>query len=369
MTQERKSKRCTDLFEIETIIDCLCIKPSKIEEKFAFGLFFNSVEDRSMEYRKLFNEKAIKYSKLVNFDPGKDGVGRKKKEENLCKNKEYLASISEYCDEPLNLPCIFDYEDNISRIISSIPQELFKVGANFFVDISGAPLIYTVALLRYFQRVFPSPTLYLLNVSGDYVNKKDGKPQFSSGKDKNTYVPGFYGETDHSLPFLYVFLLGYEGERSYNILKTDDPSFIDVIIAHPGYEGDNHHKSIKYNKDFLKETQYIDELKEVPENSSVDCIQTYGDFIYREIPGKEIYHIPVEKIDQVCDTILSIYENNKDKAEIRLVPLGTKSHAIGAGLAGLIESKISIMYQTPKAYSMDNVKAGEKMWVYKIKSL
>lgn len=356
-----KSRTYRDTFELETH-EFKCSEVQEIDESFSFGLFFNSTEERAMEYRNLLADKSIEYSLLVDFKaPDENPEEVELKRQNFMLNKEHLLSRSSQFKE-LVLDNIFDYQENLNTIVSSIPRKLFTTDAKFFIDISGTPLIYTVALLRFFKLSFPSPVLYLLNVSGDYDNQEKGQPQFTRGVRENIFIPGYFGDANHASPYLYIFLLGYEGERSYNIFRENDPYLLEVFIPNPGYEEGNHLRTIRYNKDFLKETEYIVELC----NESDDGTNS---FKYAETKGKSMFHIPVEDIGCVCDTILKIFEDNKNEARIRLVPLGPKPHAIGAGLAGLIEDKISIMYQAPIAYSMNKVKAGEKMWVHKIKSL
>jgi len=358
-------------YEIETL-DFECKNAKPLEEEFAFGLFFNSSEERSLEYKKLLKDKAIKYSLLIDFED-KDSELKKS---NLEENKKNLLKNSQE-NEIILIPDIFDYQNNLNLIVSKIPRNVLSVGAKFFMDITGAPLIYSVALLRYFKLSFPCPSLYLLNVSGVYQYSE--KPQFSEGKREDIFIPGYFGKPDHSKPQLYVFLLGYEGERSLNILKTNDPDFVEVIIPDPGYEAGNPNKTIRYNKDFLKETEFIIEFQEssIPNNDNVnsieytekDCDNNYikKKFIFRESPIKKMDRIASYDPEKVCMNILSIYNQHKDIADIRLVPLGTKPHAIGAGLAALMQDEISIMYQTPKKYSKEKVLAGDKMWIYIIK--
>lgn len=336
--------KISDRFKIETK-EFLCSNISPLEESFAFGLFFNSSEKRSLEYAKSLKDKAIKYSILVDFKENE----RELKKENLLSNQDILASKSNKF-EILPIDDIFDYQNNLNIIVNAIPKNLFKLGAKFFIDITGAPLIYSVALLRYFKLYFPSPTLYLLNVSGDYdnPNNKEEDPQFSEGMRENIFIPGYYGGINHSKLKLYVFLLGFEGERSLNILKTDDPDYIKIIIPAVGYKEGYPHKTIDYNTDFLKEVGFTDEELDIKGG----------------ILSDKIIQIDIGKPEEVGNKILSLYDTYKNIADIRLVPLCPKPHAIGAGLAAIIEDSISIMYQTPKKYAMKNYLAGEKMWLY-----
>lgn len=337
------SAKITDKFNIRTN-ELLCANVTPMEDSFDFGLFFNSTETRSLEYNKLFKERAIEYSILVDFKNEESNL----KKINLKSNQDNLSLKSKKY-EILHIDDIFNYQDNLNKIVTSIPKNLFKLNARFFIDITGAPLIYSVALIRYFKLSFPSPILYLLNVSSDYNSKEN--PQFSEGIRENIFIPGYYGKPNHSKPKLYVFLLGYEGERSLNILKTNDPDFVEVIIPAPGYEEGNPQKTVDKNKEFLKEIGFIDK-ELVIENGFTD----------------KIIKVPIGNPEEVANTVLSLYEKYSKIADVRLVlPSCPKPHAIGAGLAAIAEENISIMYQTPKEYKMEDYAAGEKMWIYVIK--
>ena len=363
-------RNISNIFELETL-EFICQNTEPLDAEFSLGLFFNSTEERSLEYCKLFKDKAIKYSILVNFKDEDSNL----KTNNLKTNEDNLTEKS-IMHEIVTIDDIFDYQNNLNLIIAKIPRSLFTIHSKFFIDITGIPLIYSVALLKYFKMSFPCPTLYLLNVSGKYQYEE--KPQFSEGISENIFIPGYYGKPDHSKPQMYIFLLGYEGERSLNIFKDNDPDFVEVIIPAPGYEEGNPEKTIRYNKDFLKEAEFIIEFKgsNIPCDEDIITIpyiekdnneKVERKFIYKNSTNKSMNSVYVGSPVDICNKILEIYEQYKNLADIRLVPLGPKPHAIGAGLAALVEENISIMYQTPKKYSMEEVLAGDKMWIYIIK--
>jgi hypothetical protein len=326
----------SNLFKIDAFKhNCSDVKP--INEVFDFGFFFNSTEQRTLEFSKLFKKDSIKNSLLVDFKNETSQL----KTQNIEKNRERLKLITSNYFEELIIPDIFNYDENLNILINKIPLSTFKVGAKCFIDITGVPLIYSVALLRHIKLAFPCPELYLLNVSAKYeVNEKKETPQFSDGFKENIYIPGYYGKPDFSRPWLYVFLLGFEGSRSLSIYKVNEPDFVVAIIAEPGYQNEYSTKAIEINKSFLTEAK---------------------------IEHKDIIKIDAGDPVGVCNKVLDIYNEFKDRANICLVPLGTKPHAIGAGIAALIQNDIALMYQVPKSYSMFGSKAGDDMWVYVIK--
>lgn len=310
---------------------------------YGIGVFYNSSESRALEYRSLLSSKSISVAILVDFDGGTNAD----KKNNLLENKSALDMIASRT-ELLSFEDIFDYHNNLNKIASSIINCISEVDRrSVFIDITGAPLIYSVALTKFLFRLFPVPEISLLNVSGHYALR--GEEQFSEGEQYDMFIPGFYGNPDHSLPQHYVFLLGYDGERSLNIYRENLPEKISVIVPSPGYEEGNDTNTISNNKEFFMETGFILKGDTLPRNYS---------------RNRTIYYIDVSDITAVEEQVQKIYDEDKDHYEIRLVPLGPKPHAIGAALSAVFNNDISIIYQVPRKYYMSEIPAGNMMWVY-----
>lgn len=307
-----------------------------ISEIFDLAIIFNSYDSRSLEYANLFSNKQFSNSLLLNFKSKKVI-----KRENYKKNLKELTRISNKVIEYSNSLDIFDYRNNINIILSLIPKEVIFNGAKWFIDITGIPNIYLLSLFKRFKKIFPSPELYLLNVSGDY-QANDGKvhKHFSEGISRDIYIPYYEGEPNFSKPWNYIFLLGFEGERSLSILKKCDPDFCNVIVADPGYANNYKELALEQNECFLKELSLKDE---------------------------DLSYIDVGKIINVYDKIGQIETNLKSEMNICIVPLGSKPHALGAGIYALIHPEVSIMYQIPQKYYLKEIKRGKYIWLYKIK--
>lgn len=307
----------------------------KIDETIDFAIIFNSYESRALEYFNLFKKNQIKKALLVNFQSDKEI-----KAVNLIKNRDLLKIItSEEIVEIKDLN-IFNYYENIQIIISSIPSESLFYGAKWFIDITGEPSIYSVSLLKSIKQLFPSPSLFMLNVSGIYDSESDRThTHFSEGIKEDIRIPFYEGNPDYSKPWKYIFLLGFEGERSLSILKLNEPASCEVVVAQPGYEEQYADEPIKKNECFLRELSYEKE-----------------DIIYSDIGD-------VVKLINIFD---NIYLKTKKEMNLCIVPLGPKPHALAAGLFGIIHPDISIMYQVPHKYYLKESKRGKYIWLYKI---
>lgn len=312
------------------------------------AIIFNSSESRALSYGMLLDEKSVDTALLVNFD----GEGNNDKITNLDINKTQLGKIAEKI-VPIELDNIFNYLSNLDKIAAHILHHRSCGSLNsIFLDVTGAPLIYSVALMKFIFRLFPAPKISLLNVSGRYAER--GQQQFSEGEQYEMYIPGYFGNPDHSKQLHYIFLLGYDGDRSMNIYRENLPEKISVIIPSPGYDDGNDVSTINNNKEFFIQAGFLYKNNSLPKNYS---------------RNKQLYYIDISDIIAVMKKVEEIYQEDKDNYEIRLVPLGPKSHAIGAALAAIYNDDISIMYQVPRKYFMSEIPMGDNMWLYDIEAL
>lgn len=307
---------------------------SIIEEEYNLAIIFNSFDSRSLEYAKLFEKKAFKNAIIISFQSDK-----KQKMDNLIQHKKNMGKLCE--NDPIIISDIdiFDYQNNLSKILVQIPIEALQINSKWFMDISGVPIIYTISLLKQIKRIFPSPILHCTNFSGEYVSNAPSHNQFSEGYSRDIYIPNYAGNPDFSKPWKYVFLLGWEGTRSLSVLKKCEPDSIEIIITKPGYKSGYEVEVLENNKSFL-----------------LDCGVQESNYIYADA-GNPL---------QIIREIETIYLKSKDVFNLCIVPLGVKPHGLGAGLFGCLNNDVSIMYQIPKRYKLHEVKRGQYIWLYKI---
>jgi len=218
----------------------------------------------------------------------------------------------------------------------------WRMGAKWFIDLGGSPIPYFLGLMAYLRGMFPCPKLTIFNPTGDYGEKRQGY-SFTSGFDKNIWVPRLWGRPDPTLPWSYVFLLGFEGERSYEILYRCEPDKSRALVADPGYKQGYESEPIHANEMFLKESGlWGDNPKyEVIKTDASNPIATW------------------KELEKICT-------DEYGKANVCFVPLGPKAHALGSGLCALTNGVPAILYHMPRAYSIRDVKRGEYLWKYEI---
>ena len=303
-----------------------------------FAIVFNSCETRALEYVKLFKQNQIGTALLINFKSTNEIKHR-----NLEYNRKKLKDLTRGNVIELEVELdIFDYQNNIEIILNSIPNEVVFNKANWFLDITGEPSIYSVALLKSIKQIFPPPVLYYFNVSGIYDSQDNNvHKHFSEGISGDIYIPNFHGRPDYSKPWKYIFLLGFEGERSLSILKKCEPLSYEVIVANPGYLDKYEDQAIKNNECFLRELGFVS-------------------------PDSDVINIDVGDAVTVFNRIKEIFKEIQGKMNLCIVPLGPKPHSLGAGFFGLVNNEVSIMYQVPHKYFLKESKRGKYIWLYEI---
>lgn len=311
-----------------------------IEEHFELGIFFGTFEERGLISSRLLQNNSCSNSVIIFFKESKTEELRKKYD-------RILIQQVEQCTEPGKVIIIDnieirDVEENLKVILHQIPSVCFGSQANWLIDLGGSPIPYFLGLLGYLRDMFPRPRLILFNPTGDYGQRESGYT-FTSGFDRNIWVPRMWGYPNPALPWTYLFLLGFEGSRSHDISYKCEPQYIKALIGSPGYQQIYEEEVISRNKTFLKESGLLtkDTVPDVLKADAANPVQTWA----------------------VLQDLVNEY---KSKTNICFVPLGTKGHALGAGLCALANSTPAVLYHMPRTYIVRDVKRGKYLWKYEV---
>jgi hypothetical protein len=314
-------------------------KNARIEGPYDLGIFFRTYEQRGLVSSELLCEKSCSYSLIIFFEEDKDTELRKKydpilvKQVNGCSKKVVLID---------NMSLINDIDENIEKIFKKIPIECWVVNSNWFIDISGAPIPYFLGFMGYLRSSLIRPKLTLFNPTGKY-NKANGGYSFTTGFDRNIWVPRLWGYPDHTLKWMYVFLLGFEGSRNSDVNNLCEPDKVKALLGSPGYYPEYVNEALERNEEFLKEAGLL------TEGNSPDLLKADA-------------ADPVETWRVLQD----IVNEQRGKTNLCFVPLGTKGHAVGSGLCALANGFPSILYHMPRSYNVRDAERGESIWKYEI---
>lgn len=309
-----------------------------LSEQFDFGIFFSSFESRSLFSSSHLKANSCKYSLIIYFNEAAECELRKKYDKIIIDQIHNCSINPPIC---LNNVSIKDLKKTLLKIINSIPEELYKSTSKWFIDLGGAPTPYFLGLLGFLKNQSLPPLITIFNPTGNYgsINNDDQVFHFTSGFEKNTFIPNYWGIKDQALPRKYIFMLGHDDYRCFKIYEQQEPDEIEVFIAYPGYKPEYVEIAIERNKKFITECG----IKESEINKS--CAGNISDTINK------------------LKTIISIA---RDKKNICLVPLGVKAHALSCGICSLAEVFPSVLYNMPKTYEIKDINVGDKIWKYEI---
>ena len=139
-------------------------------------------------------------------------------------------------------------------------------------------------------------------------------------------LPGFANIIPDDLEFKFIALLGFEGGRFTYLIDNVQPAYDNIIpiIGVPGYRIEYPFVAYWGNRQPLKNTRSYENIKFAAANSLV-----------------EVYVL-----------LTTIYQK-LGKSKIKLAPIGTKPHAIGAMLFAIKNpNDVELIYDNPKRKSV-----------------
>ena len=314
-------------------------KDASIDDLFEVGIFFGTYESRGLVSSSLLQSKSCVHSIIVLFNEAQNSSLRQKYDRILNTQVEQCSKESVVSIKDVSVK---DIEGTLGKIISSVPSNCWTLDANWFIDLGGAPIPYFLGLIAYLRDMFPCPKLTIFNPTGDY-GAEEMEYTFTSGFDRNIWVPRLWGRPDPILPWTYVFLLGFEGSRSYEVFYRCEPDHIKALIGQPGYREGYKERAIRANEMFLRESGLWEangKLNIITSNAA-NPVETW------------------EKLERVVT-------EERDKKNVCFVPLGPKGHALGGGLCALASGAPAVLYNMPGSYAVRDILRGEYLWKYEI---
>jgi hypothetical protein len=306
-----------------------------IEDTFSVGLFFSSYESRCLESSTAIRSKGIEKSVIVCFRE-KDPTGLREKHD-----KALFQQVSECTSERPEVIDSFSVQEVelvLEEIMRRIPVSAASGECKWFMDITGSPKPYYMGLLGWLRNRVESPLLTLFHTEARYEEKHspDEAFCFTEGFSRYIWVPRLWGQPDPRLPWTYMFLLGFEGDRSLEIYERFEPEYTVALISDPGYQPGYTEIAKDRNRVFLTEAK-----PEIFYTNAADPIGTWSELERR-------------------------ITKTQAKSNVCIVPLGTKPHALGGCLAALAARTPAVLYLMPRSYKARDVPRGKSLWKYEI---
>ena len=225
----------------------------------------------------------------------------------------------------------------ISQVIECTKRDKTK---SILLDITGFIKPYFFRILKGLISVYEFEDVQIVYTEPRFYHKNLEEHPFSKGPGKIAEIPGF--GSHEGKKELLVIMLGFEGNRSLEILNEIDPHKTIAINGFPSYLLDYKDQSIILNKDFLFQSGCG---KVITRASANDPIETF----------------------EVLETIL---EENSEHL-ITVAPLGTKPMALGS-LMFLLKHPDSCraVFSYPQEYVSKDHPAQQygKTWFYRLRN-
>jgi hypothetical protein len=308
-----------------------------IRKGFALGVFFGTCESRGLVASRLLMAGACAHSLVVLFG-NRDSRGlRDRYDSELLKQVKRCTTGG--CVTVISGVSENEVDETLVRIAAAVPANAWGPDSEWFMDISAAPIPHFLGILGQLRRRPLAPRVQVFHPGGHYEkNEKDeaGAFAFTSGFEGHTWVPYMWGSPVPSLPWAYLFLLGFEGNRSYEIFDRFEPDYVEALIPKPGYQPDYARRTTRENRRFLDAAK------------PVRC------------------YAPASDVNAAWRRIRNRLARMPEGHNLCIVPLGPKPHALAGGLAALRDGRPSVLCTLPRSYWAKDTAPGPRLWTYEI---
>jgi hypothetical protein len=308
-----------------------------ITKRFAFGVFFGTCESRGLVGSQLLMAGACAHSVVVLFG-NRDVRGLRDKYDPVLL-AQVARCTADGCMAVIRGVSENEVEETLRRIAAAVPANSWGPDSEWFVDISAAPVPHFLGMLGHLRRRPLAPRVQVFHPGGHYEkNEKDeaGALAFTSGFEGHIWVPYMWGSPVPSLPWAYLFLLGFEGNRSYEIYDRFEPDYVEALIPKPGYQPDYPRRTEKENRRFLDAAR----------------------------PAR--FYAPASDVTATWRKIRSHLARVPAGHNVCIVPLGPKPQALAAGLVAMHDGRPSVLCTLPRSYRAKDTAPGRQLWTYEI---
>ena len=309
-----------------------------LEEQNEFDIFIQSTsaEERSLQAMKLLQKTNIppKQNLLFCF---REVISRMNPQE----AKNFLADYSFKNAKTLRFDCgLLDVENGIRSFFEwCISNHIEIPGKRILINISTFIKPYFFCLLKLLRHECKISEINVIYTEPIGYRRPFGERfLFTRGLDHIGEIPSFNGRTNIEKKNMLLILLGFEGHRALEVLRSVQPDKTLVINGFPAYRPEFKDISLISNASVIQEGHCLSEIQFSPAN---DPFETYR-------------------------TIEKLYDNWSENYNFSIAPLGTKPMALGACLFALEHPDIRILYAYPQGYMPKVAEGYGKSWMYEV---
>jgi len=211
--------------------------------------------------------------------------------------------------------------------------------SKILLDISTMTKPYFFIIIQYLINEKKCTSLHLAYTEPQsYYQLQEGGYLFTRGTSRSSNIPAYSGMKDVSKKTALVILLGFEGERSSEVVRSVDPDVTIPVNGFPAYMPKFKDISLLQNEEILKEPETLYNL--------------------RYAPAKDPFETKI--------VLEEIYAEYRDHYNICISPLGTKPMALGACLFALKHPDVSVIYPYPREYNFKSSERYSDTWIYHV---
>jgi hypothetical protein len=262
-------------------------------------------------------------------------------------DRDYFARQFDINDERSILEVSYKDEiDGMRLIADALDTYQLTRDQMVIIDITTMIVPYISSLLWYIIKktelarlcfFYTEPRYYYKGKLPKTFSGRASSEKFAVGTDKIGNLEGYLGERKHPEDkMILVILLGFEGNRAFEIYQYSDPSYVIPINGLPAYRPEYKDYSLVFNTEIIGEKIAYGNIKYAPANDVFETKATL-DQVYEQFSG---YH------------------------DIEIAPIGTKPMALGCCLFALENNDCRIVYHYPRLYNPKTSVGFGKTWAF-----
>ncbi len=306
------------------------------------GLFLPSWDQRCVS---ILDVKDIYFTDaIIVFFKNKDEHGFRKKHDKKIKNflKEHSKRLHEIEGDSKDIKYL---EKEITSKIYEIFQKK-DAPLTFFYDLSTSPRFYALTVFAFVAQKGLFKKINFFYAEGDYPEKKDSKSGFSNAFSKGSWktveIPNIYGRRRPNLRTMILVSVGFEGNKTIQLVESEEPDSVSVLFPDPGYDEKYKEVTYKFNEKLF--SQY-------------------------KIDNKHIFKVHAGDAIGVWEKLEKTTFDKPDTQNIIYICCGSKPHALGMCLKAVSSNYPVIKYRVPDEHPFIDVKPNGMYWIYSIEDL
>jgi hypothetical protein len=246
---------------------------------------------------------------------------------------------------------ITDKSEEIDNIWKQLKKIIYTVvynkkkPINLFIDISTYPKYFALGIIAICLKLGFAKKIKIFYSEAKYgneakkVNEEEIEYIFTLGKWDTRAIPFLKSIHDPGKKKYYLVSVGFEGNKTMQIVNRKDPDRVSLLFPDPGYMNNYISKTYYENKELIDSYQIPE--KHIIKANAGDAIEAWK-ILDQASPEKE----KIENVHYLC--------------------CGTKPHAIALALRAICLEYPTVLYRLPEKHKFVEVEPIGRYWEYEV---